>query len=286
MFSHDDVKDFESLRRALSEEREALLRQPLYSLLVSPDHVRRFMEQHVFAVFDFMSLLKALQRSLTGIEVPWVPQGDPAIRRFVNEIVLAEESDELPGLGPMSHFELYRAAMLEAGADVAAIDRFVARIRSGSPVEQALLHSDAPPSARSFVADTFSVVRSGSLPRIAGAFAIGREDVIPEMFLRIVRSLSERDAGRFDLFALYLERHVAVDSGQHGPLAGRMVEAICGDDPSAWLEAWSGARSALASRTRFWQEIARSLAGGAPSPAGASGAAGSSDPNDARFTFA
>ena len=83
----------------------AVEQHPLFDSIQTPTDVRRFMEAHVFAVWDFMSLLTALQVRTTGCTVPWRPTGDAALRRFVNEIKLEEESDELPDGRVLSHFE-------------------------------------------------------------------------------------------------------------------------------------------------------------------------------------
>jgi len=96
------------------------------------------MEHHVFAVWDFQSLLKAMQQRLTCTSIPWVPTADAEARRIVNEIVLDEESDELPDGGYASHFELYLQSMQQAGADTAPIERLLASLSLGAPISQAL----------------------------------------------------------------------------------------------------------------------------------------------------
>jgi hypothetical protein len=83
----------DQLQAALSAQRTKLLAHPMYAQIHSSTDFQVFMEQHIFAVWDFMSLLKALQRNLTCVEVPWAPKGSPVTRRFINEIVLGEESD-------------------------------------------------------------------------------------------------------------------------------------------------------------------------------------------------
>ena len=91
------------LQGAIQAEREKVLSHRVYQTLDSIDDVAIFMQSHVFAVWDFMSLLKVLQQRLTCVNVPWVPSGPTESRRLINEIVLVEESDEL-GDGYISHF--------------------------------------------------------------------------------------------------------------------------------------------------------------------------------------
>src|SRR6516165_3456348 len=126
----------EQLKEAVNPARRRVISHPMYGRLDDLDAVRTFMRHHVFAVWDFMSLLKSLQRSLTCVQVPWVPQGFTGSRRLINDIVLVEESDALAG-GFISHFELYVDGMTQAGADRSAIDAFVALIRQGTTVPTA-----------------------------------------------------------------------------------------------------------------------------------------------------
>jgi len=96
--------------------RLRLLQHPIYQRVDRPAAIRTFLESHVFAVWDFMSLLKRLQRDLTCVTLPWMPVGNPEVRFLINEIVCGEESDLGPEGRRSSHFELYHRAMREAGA--------------------------------------------------------------------------------------------------------------------------------------------------------------------------
>ena len=68
------------LERRLEPLYARLAAHPLYRSIQSIEHLHRFMATHVFAVWDFMSLLKALQRGLTCVEVPWLPSPLPEAR--------------------------------------------------------------------------------------------------------------------------------------------------------------------------------------------------------------
>ena len=240
------------LRDSIEATRKQVLGHPLYARLTDEAAVVAFMEHHVWAVWDFMSLLKALQRRLTCVEVPWVPVGPPSTRRLVNEIVLAEESDEVspngpPGARHASHFELYLVAMAQAGADTGPVTRFVELVRDGRPVLPALAEAPAPVPAAQFVASTWGTVTSPHVWGQAAAFAFGREDLIPEMFGQV----SAIGTPRLAVFADYLARHVELDA-VHGAMATAMVEQLCGDHEGRWGEATSAAEVALWARARLW----------------------------------
>ena len=247
-----------ALEQRIAPLRAQLAHHPLYASIQSVEDLHTFMQSHVFAVWDFMSLLKALQRGLTCTEVPWLPSSHPEARRLINEIVLGEESDLYEGRAA-SHFELYLEAMQECAAPTAAIDALLAELRRGSDVHNALLSVQIPESARTFVEHTFAIIQTGQLHAIAAAFTFGREDLIPDMFSAFVRDLDQRLAGRLQMFIWYLERHIEIDGEEHGPMALRMVTALCGEDAHRWKEAGDAAESALLARLALWDSILQSL---------------------------
>lgn len=249
--------------------RTALLEHPVYGAIGDVAALQLFMEQHVFAVWDFMSLLKALQRRICCVDVPWTPPSDAAAARLINEIVLAEETDEIAPGEYGSHFDMYLAAMQEAGADSLPMTSLLQRLQQGEPVTAALLSEPLPPAVRRFVGQTFQVVESGDLPAIAAAFTFGREDLLPGLFQQIVAQINADSAGRLTTFVRYLERHIELDGDEHGPLARRLVESLCGDDNRRWQSAAQAARAALATRLQLWDAIHESIAAGAEaSPCG------------------
>jgi hypothetical protein len=230
----------------------------LYATFETAADLRLFMESHVFAVWDFMSLLKALQRGLTCVEVPWVPSRFPESRRLVNEIVMGEESDLYKSL-PMSHFELYLRAMQECGADRFAIDNLLLELERGADWAGALKRSGATMAAQNFVRSTFACIDEGKLHATAAAFTFGREDLIPEMFRGFIRDQDERLSGRLSMFRWYLDRHIEVDGDEHGPMALQMIRELCGTDAVKWQEAGVAAEQALLARIALWDGIADAI---------------------------
>jgi hypothetical protein len=239
----------------LAPLRSALLNHPLYAEIDRLEALQGFMQHHVFAVWDFMSLLKALQRRFCCVEVPWLPAADPQACRFVNEIVLAEESDEDGRGGHLSHFELYRRAMIQCGADTAAIDGFLDELRREVSLNTALAGPHVPDAARRFVRQTFRIIDGGDPCAIAAAFTFGREDLLPDVFQRIVAALNRESGGKLELFEYYLQRHIGLDSDEHGPMATRLLESLCGSDDSRWAIAEQTAVDCLIARQQLWDGI-------------------------------
>jgi hypothetical protein len=251
---------FDRLNAELNPLRQQLLDHPVYEQIRDLSAVRTFMEYHVYAVWDFMSLLKTLQQRLTCITVPWLPPANPFAARLVNEIVLAEETDLDREGRPASHFDLYLDSMREAGADPMAIEGLFASLSGGESIERALAASKAPEAARQFVRNTFAVIDSGDLPSIASSFTFGREDLLPGLFAKIIEQLHAQSPGALGSFVYYLDRHVALDGDQHGPMARKLMTQLCGDEPAAWDRATSAARLALQSRLNLWNAMHQAIA--------------------------
>jgi Protein of unknown function (DUF3050) len=248
-----------SLLRSLDLPRGQLASHSLYRNLRGVTDVRIFMEHHVFAVWDFMSLLKALQRSLTCVEVPWIPKGTARTRRFINKIVLEEETDVIDG-GVASHFELYCEAMRMIGADLRPIDALVGALSVGRDISSAFETSGAPVGARAFVNRTFEIVATGRPHVIASAFTFGREEPIPGMFRTLVDGLARSQPKVLSLFKTYLDRHIDLDEDHHAPMAVEMLAEMCGDDAQKWREAKDAALMAISARLALWSAVDSEIA--------------------------
>ncbi|QXJ26596.1 DUF3050 domain-containing protein [Actinomadura graeca] len=255
----------DQLKAAVEPARQRVISHPMYRSLDELPTVVTFMEHHAFAVWDFMSLLKALQAQLTCVQIPWVPQGPTGSRRLINDIVLVEESDELGG-GFISHFELYLDAMAQAGADTTPIDAFLTQLRDGEPVLTALKKAGAPEAAAEFVATTWGFIEGSPLHCQAAAFAFGREDLIPDMFDQVA-VLNQQLGDRLSIFVDYLRRHIQVDAEEHTPMAMQMLADICGDDTAKWDECRETIETAFAARIKLWDGILAQVRPGSRSQA-------------------
>ncbi|MAT15431.1 MAG: antimetabolite toxin biosynthesis protein MgoB [Planctomyces sp.] len=247
------------LEAAIAPLREELLAHPLYDAITSVAELRVFMQQHVFAVWDFMSLLKRLQRHAAGCDLPWVPPADVSVARFINEIVLGEECD-LDGSGSyLSHFELYLNAMSNIDADRTEIDRLIDGLRQGDDFDAAWSRIQKPASTAAFVQTTINLALDGEVHEVAASFCYGREEVIPDMFSRLVPTIK---AGGMpvDDFVYYLERHIELDGDEHGALARRLVEALIGDSEEKLQQAIAAATRAIEARVELWNGILAEIA--------------------------
>lgn len=238
----------------INATKNELLQHPMYAHMNTPDHLKIFMKHHVFAVWDFMSLLKKLQQTVTCLDVPWVPKTEPNYARFVNEIVLAEESDEDGQGGFCSHFELYVQAMREIGANTAPIETYLHKIKNGLNPFLALDQEDIPDSVSSFVKHNLHTALHGRAHEVAAAFFYGREDIIPDMFSVIIEQL-EQQGQATGHWHYYLQRHIELDGDEHGPLAEKLLVSLCGEDQQKIEEAEEIAVHALQARIELWDGV-------------------------------
>jgi len=253
------------IERELGPLRERVLAHPLYEQLTSEESVRAFMEIHVFAVWDFMTLVKSLQQRLTCVSTPWVPTQDRGARRLINEIVLEEESDIDPDGNPVSHFELYLSAMRAAGADCRAIERFIAGLQSGSSLDDALSTAAVPVGVSWFIRTTADFVANDDIS-VAASFAYGRELLIPPMFHEVVSQLSKTKREKWALLSFYLDRHIERDGEVHGRYARELVSRLAGSDERARERALDAARRSLEARLGLWDAVVQRLSRPETSP--------------------
>jgi len=243
-------KNIQHINTQISEYKQAVINHPLYNQLNTIEDVQKLMEIHVYAVWDFMSLLKGLQIELTCTTLPWKPIGNTKIRRLINSIVLEEESDVDSAGNPSSHYEMYLDSMKECGANTNKIDKFV---NSVSDVNLPKVNT----AIDSFLATTFDILNSGEAHKIAAAFTFGREDLIPDMFTAIVNDLSKEH--KLDKFVYYLKRHIELDGGEHGPLALELISNLCGEDKQKWREVEETAIACLVARKELWDLVLKGL---------------------------
>ena len=212
--------DIQTINRSIETQKNELLQHSLYEKVETVEDLRCFLESHVYAVWDFMSLLKALQSKLTCTTTPWVASKNPETRYLINEIVLAEESDLTLDGKRSSHFEMYLDAMTSCGANTEEINTFIENVVATQNIFVSIKQSDLHPNIKDFLDFTFRVIEEGKPHEIAAAFTFGREDLIPAMFTEILRNF-EANFPETDLSKLiyYFERHIELDADEHGPMA-------------------------------------------------------------------
>ncbi len=236
----------------------------LYGAIQRIEDLRIFMRHHVFSVWDFMSLIKYLQRTIAPIALPWRPISEPSLRYFINQLVQEEESDAVPLVSGevlyASHFELYCRAMDEVGADSSFPRRFLELVAE-CDLDTALYSELVPLPARYFCETTFCFIREDKPHLVAAALALGRETLIPGMFRRFLErmGIGEKQA---PVFHAYLKRHIHLDEDFHGPLAMRLLEMLCGGDPERIEEAETAAEEAICARIRFWDGVLAAIQAG------------------------
>lgn len=241
--------------------RQEIINHKVYSVINDIEDLKIFMQYHVYAVWDFMSLLKSLQIGLTSTTTPWFPVGNANTRYLINEIVTGEESD-VDGAGVRkSHYEMYLEAMDQCGADTNAVNKFTDALKETGSFDIAYTTADVPKEAREFMDFSFEVIDGKQSHLQSAAFTFGREDLIPNMFISIVRDLNQKFPGELSLIKYYLERHIEVDGDHHSHLALEMTAELCGDNEAYWKAAEEISVAALKQRINLWNGVYNEIVG-------------------------
>ncbi len=249
--------NIEFIQTEIAELRQELKSHKLYKKLETIDDIKVFTEDHVFAVWDFMSLLKFLQRELSCVSIPWIPKRNSKLTQFINEITLAEESD-VNRLGEAkSHFEMYLDAMCNFEANTNKIDDLLDNISKTNSINKAIEISEIPEPVKNFLRFTFDTIETNEAHKVAAAFTFGREDLIPDMFIQIINETNKKEA--FKDFLYYLNRHVELDGDSHGPLSIQMIEELCDGDAQKWNDVLAIAQQSLEVRISLWDYIATNI---------------------------
>ncbi|MDH5424792.1 MAG: DUF3050 domain-containing protein [Gammaproteobacteria bacterium] len=231
---------------------------PVYKAVETVSDLQCFMQHHVYSVWDFMSLIKYLQSEIAPAAAPWSPKGDASVRRFINELVLEEESDSTNIEGEFSsHFELYLRAMTEIGADTSVISGFIQALNN-SGIESALSLVEIPQPSRLFTTQTFEFIQAEKSHQVAAALALGREHIIPGMFRSILSRIAVTDKDA-PIFHFYLNRHIHLDEDFHAPLSLRLLNNLCEGDALKIEEAIEAANVAVNARLILWDGVLEAI---------------------------
>ncbi|MBK0371119.1 DUF3050 domain-containing protein [Flavobacterium agrisoli] len=250
----------ETINHSIQPQKELLLQHPLYAKIQTVENLHCFLENHVFAVWDFMSLLKGLQGRLTCTTTPWMASEHPETRYLINEIVLAEESDLCQDGTHLSHYEMYLDAMKACGANTTGILQFLSEVQSLHNIFVAIKQSNLHPNIKAFLDFTFRVIEEGKTHEIAAAFTFGREDLIPSMFTNILKNIQMHfPESNLEKLLYYFERHIELDADEHGPMAMQMITELCQDDETKWNEVQEISIMALEKRIGLWNAIEEAI---------------------------
>ena len=144
--------------------------------------------------------------------------------------------------------------MKEAGASTTSIDNFLTQLKI-SDVFTALKSSKAHQPAIDFVTNTFKVLESAPPHIAATMFTLGREEIIPDMFRKIVGKINKSSNGKLKSLIYYLDRHIGLDEDEHTPAALKMIKELCNNDESKWEQTVECGKSVMQSRITFWDGI-------------------------------
>ena len=244
---NDIVQNLEPLK-------DKLKNHSLYSSISDVEDLKIFSKAHVYAVWDFMSLLKFLQIKLTSTSLPWFPSKNTTTAKLINEIVAGEETDEDQNGKPMSHFEMYIDSIQEFGINTNKILNNIHSLDNLDSIEDDLDRLDIEDYVKNFLKFTFSVIKRGNVHEVASVFTFGREDLIPDMFIPLIEGINTEN-NDLNKLIYYFKRHIEVDGDMHGPMSMEMLSYLCDNDPQKIADSISISEEALLARISLWNGI-------------------------------
>ena len=225
----------------------------------SKKELKIFMEYHVYAVWDFMSIVKSLQNHICPSNFPWKPHEytNNGIAHLINEIVSSEESDLDEDGNYFSHFDLYIMAMNDVGADTKSILKLI-KSYDYNNANNFIDNPDAPKESLEFIENTFSCIESKKLANITAIFSYGRETTIPDMFSKILNKIDDSNS-LYSNLRLYINRHIEVDSSRHGPLSKKLFEYTYKNNQETYDEAINYAIKSIDKRIQLWDGVLKKI---------------------------
>ena len=227
----------------------------------SKEDLKIFMEYHVFAVWDFMSIVKELQHHICPSGYPWAPSKytKNGIAHLINEITFSEESDKDKNGRFFSHFDLYIMAMKDIDANTENINKFIGKYCGNSnTLSENINGIDIPQESLEFVRSTFDCLSTNKISNIAAIFTYGRETTIPDMFIKILNKIDSNNLS-FSNLRLYINRHIEIDSSRHGPLSLKLFEHTCDNNQEIYDEAIEYAIISIDKRIGLWDGVLRKI---------------------------
>ena len=243
-----------SITQNLEPLKNRLRNHSLYSKIKDVDDLKIFSNAHVYAVWDFMSLLKFLQINLTSISIPWFPSKNTTTAKLINEIVAGEETDEDQEGQPVSHFEMYIDSIEEFGLNTSEIINNLNTLNNIETIDKDIEKLNIKSYVKDFLKFTFSVIKRGKIHEVASVFTFGREDLIPDMFIPLIEGINSEN-NDLNKLIYYFKRHIEVDGDMHGPMSMEMLSYLCNNDPSKISESALIAEKALLARISLWDGI-------------------------------
>ena len=240
--------------RELEPIKDKLRSHPLYNNIKDVEDLKIFSSAHVYAVWDFMSLLKFLQIKLTSTSLPWFPSENNTTAKLINEIVAGEETDEDHNANPMSHFEMYINSIQEFGLDTDEILTNINSLNKLESIEDDIDKLNIKEYVKNFLKFTFSVIKRGNVHEVASVFTFGREDLIPDMFIPLIEGINAEN-NDLNKLIYYFKRHIEVDGDLHGPMSMEMLSYLCNNDGKKISESSSISKEALLARISLWDGI-------------------------------